>query len=91
MIGAGDLRFLAWAMAAASSVLAVGALTVAGAGAGIGWLWAALHAWMLVRLATLLARFASPPLANHRHRPLNPRAGTETQSTTIKVNTRELT
>ena len=60
MIGAGDLRFLAWAMAAASAVLAAGALTVAGAGAGIGWLWAALHAWMLVRLATLMARFAGP-------------------------------
>lgn len=60
MIGAGDLRFLAWAMVAASSVLAAGALTVAAAGAGIGWLWAALHAWMLVRLATLLARFAGP-------------------------------
>ena len=61
MIGAGDLRFLAaWAMAAASSVLAGRPLTVAGAGAGIGWLWAAPHAWMLVRLATLLARFAGP-------------------------------
>ena len=58
LIGAGDLKFLGVAMVAASSVLAAGALLVVSAGAGIGWLWAALHAWMLVRLAALAWRFA---------------------------------
>jgi putative MATE family efflux protein len=54
LIGAGDTRFLAWAMVAALAVfapLAFMASTLAG-------LWAALDALMLVRLATAGARFA---------------------------------
>ena len=57
LIGAGDLRFLALAMLGASAVLIAGAAVVLGAGLGIGWLWGALHAWMVTRLVTLLWRF----------------------------------
>ncbi len=60
LIGAGDLRFLGIAMVAAGSVLMGGGLVVASTGAGIGWLWAALYAWMLTRIAALLWRFAGP-------------------------------
>src|SRR5690606_12719503 len=58
LIGAGDMRFLAWAMAGAAAVFVPAALAVAGLDAGIGWLWAALGLLMTVRAATLLARFA---------------------------------
>jgi Na+-driven multidrug efflux pump len=53
LIGAGDTRFLAWAMAAAIAVfvpLALAAGDVAG-------LWWALNALILARLLTLLPRF----------------------------------
>lgn len=60
LIGAGDLRFLACGMWLASSVLVAGGLLVLTTGAGIGWLWAALGAWMTVRVVTLLWRFATP-------------------------------
>ncbi len=57
LIGAGDLRFLAYGMALASAVLVAGALIVLEVDAGIGWLWGAIGAWMTVRAATLLYRF----------------------------------
>ncbi|MEZ5247463.1 MAG: MATE family efflux transporter [Acidimicrobiales bacterium] len=57
LIGAGDLRYLAWAMWAAAVVLIGGGLLVLQLDAGIGWLWVALHAWILTRAVTLLARF----------------------------------
>ncbi|MEQ8840046.1 MAG: MATE family efflux transporter [Acidimicrobiales bacterium] len=57
LIGAGDLRYLAWAMGAAALVLISGALLVLRLDAGIGWLWLALHAWIITRAVTLLARF----------------------------------
>ncbi len=60
LIGAGDLRFLAVSMVGAGVVLVGGGLAVVAVGAGIGWLWAALHAWMGTRLALMLWRFASP-------------------------------
>ncbi len=60
LIGAGDLRFLAVSMVGAGVVLVGGGLVVVAVGAGIGWLWAALHAWMGTRLAFMLRRFASP-------------------------------
>lgn len=60
LIGAGDLRFLAYGMWLASGVLVAGGMIVLAAGAGIGWLWAALGAWMTVRVVTLLWRFAGP-------------------------------
>ena len=59
LIGAGDLRFLAISMVGAGVVLVGGALTVLAVGAGIGWLWAVLHAWMASRLALMLWRFRS--------------------------------
>lgn len=57
LIGAGDLRFLAWAMLLASIVLVGAGLSVLALDAGIGWLWAGLHAWMITRLVSLLARY----------------------------------
>ena len=60
LIGAGDLRFLAVSMVGAGVVLTGGGVLVLATGAGIGWLWAALHAWMATRLVLLLGRFAGP-------------------------------
>jgi putative MATE family efflux protein len=57
LIGAGDLRYLAWAMWGAALVLVAGGLLVLRLDAGIGWLWMALHAWIITRAVTLLARF----------------------------------
>jgi putative MATE family efflux protein len=58
LIGAGDARFLAGAMAVAAAVFVPAALAVGALGLGIGWLWAALGLLMATRAATLLARFA---------------------------------
>ena len=60
LIGAGDLRFLAVSMVGAGAVLVGGGLVVVAVGAGIGWLWAVLHAWMGTRLVLMLWRFAGP-------------------------------
>ncbi|MFT5201729.1 MAG: putative MATE family efflux protein [Candidatus Aldehydirespiratoraceae bacterium] len=57
LIGAGDLRFLAYGMWVAAVVLIGSAIVVLLVGAGIGWLWAALHAWLITRAITLLMRF----------------------------------
>ncbi len=59
LIGAGDLRFLAVSMVGAGVVLVGGGLLVVDTGAGLGWLWAALHAWIAARLVMMLWRFAS--------------------------------
>ena len=58
LIGAGDMRFLAVAMAGAAAVFIPLALWVMAAGAGIGWLWGAMWALMAARLVALLWRFA---------------------------------
>ncbi len=58
LIGAGDMRFLAWAMAGAAVVFVPAALAVAGLGLGLGWLWGAVGLLMATRMAALLARFA---------------------------------
>jgi len=57
LIGAGDMRYLAWAMfvSAVAFIPAVAAILVLDL--GIGWLWAALGLLMVVRLVTLGARF----------------------------------
>ncbi len=60
LIGAGDMRFLAVAMAGAAAVFIPLALWVMAADAGIGWLWGAMWALMAARLVTLLWRFATP-------------------------------
>ena len=59
LIGAGDLRFLAWAMVAASAVFVPLAVAVRVLDYGIGWLWGAMVVFMMVRLAMLTARFRS--------------------------------
>jgi Na+-driven multidrug efflux pump len=59
LIGAGDLRFLAAAMAAATvGLFFPGALLVLGLRAGLLWLWGALSLLMIGRLAGVGVRFA---------------------------------
>jgi putative MATE family efflux protein len=58
LIGAGDMRFLAWAMVAAAALFVPAALAVAALDLGIGWLWASLGLLMVTRTVTLGARFA---------------------------------
>ena len=58
LIGAGDLRYLAWAMLAAAGVFVPLAVGVRLADAGIGWLWGALVVFMVARLAGVGLRFA---------------------------------
>lgn len=57
LIGAGSLRFLAVTMWIAAAVLIGGGLLVLATGAGIGWLWFCLAAWLTSRAVMLLARF----------------------------------
>ena len=56
LMGAGDMRYLAVTMVAAAALfLALAGILVA-TGAGLGWLWTAIAALMLARLAALTAR-----------------------------------
>ncbi len=57
LIGAGDSRYLALAMVAASAIYAVLLAIVVGHGATLAWLWAAFTGWMLARGAGLYWRF----------------------------------
>ena len=57
LIGAGDLRFLAWAMGAAALLFVPAALGVLELGLGIGWLWGAFGLLQLARLGALLGRW----------------------------------
>jgi putative MATE family efflux protein len=57
LIGAGDLRFLAWAMAGAAVAFIPAALAVLALDLGIGWLWGAFWLLQVVRLTTLLTRW----------------------------------
>ena len=56
LIGAGDLRFLAWAMVAAAVVFVPLALAVPALDLGIGWLWGAIWVLMVLRAAAVLLR-----------------------------------
>jgi putative MATE family efflux protein len=58
LIGAGDMRFLAWAMAAASALFVAGATAVVTLDLGLGYLWASLALLMATRAALLSWRFA---------------------------------
>ena len=58
LIGAGDMRFLAWAMLGAGLVFVPAAALVLVLGLGIGWLWGAIALLMGTRLVALSARFA---------------------------------
>ena len=60
LIGAGDLRFLAYAMVAVAVVLGTGVALVLVLDAGIGWLWASLAAMQLGRFLLLTARWRTP-------------------------------
>jgi putative MATE family efflux protein len=57
LIGAGDQRYLATAMAISAAVFVPAAGAVLATDAGLGWLWAALALFMVVRAATLLVRY----------------------------------
>lgn len=57
LIGAGDLRYLARAMAAVGAGFAALALVVLRADLGVQWLWAALGLMLIGRLIPLLVRF----------------------------------
>jgi putative MATE family efflux protein len=59
LIGAGDMRFLAWAMVLAAAVFIPCALLVLRYDGGVGWLWASLLLLMIVRLVTLGVRWSS--------------------------------
>lgn len=59
LIGAGDLGFLARAMAASALVFGLWAAGMLATGAGIGWLWAGLTVFMVARGATMAARYHS--------------------------------
>jgi Na+-driven multidrug efflux pump len=55
LIGAGDLRFLAWAMI--GSFAAYAGIALCTANLGMGWLWACLVALMVFRGGAVWARF----------------------------------
>ncbi len=57
LIGAGDLRYLALAMVAATAALIGAGMAVLATGAGIGWVWASLEVWLTIRAITLVVRF----------------------------------
>lgn len=59
LIGAGDLKFLAWAMATAAAVFIPLAILVPALGLGLGWLWGAIWVLMVVRAVGVLWRFRS--------------------------------
>jgi putative MATE family efflux protein len=59
LIGAGDLRFLAWGMVGATAVFIPCAWLVLEFNGGIGWLWASLLLFMVVRLVLLVGRFGA--------------------------------
>ncbi len=57
LIGAGDQRYLAWAMAVAALAYVPLAWAVAVVDAGIGWLWASLVAFMAFRAIGMWHRY----------------------------------
>jgi Na+-driven multidrug efflux pump len=59
LIGAGDLRHLAWAMTLAALAFVPAAVAVRILDLGIGWLWAAIALLMVSRLVALGARWQS--------------------------------
>jgi putative MATE family efflux protein len=60
LIGAGDQRYLAWAMFGAALVFVPGAIAVIAFDLTLGALWWAIGAFMTARAATLVYRFSSP-------------------------------
>ncbi|KAA0233213.1 MAG: DNA damage-inducible protein F [Acidimicrobiales bacterium] len=60
LIGAGDMRFLAWAMVAAAGAFLPLALSVVVFDLGITWLWCAVVVLMATRAGVLYVRFRGP-------------------------------
>ena len=58
LIGAGDMRFLAIAMAGAAVLFIPAALAVPALDWGIGWVWGAIWLLMVARAIPLAIRFA---------------------------------
>jgi Na+-driven multidrug efflux pump len=58
LIGAGDTRYLAVAMVISAAIALALAFTASAAGWGIAGVWAALCAFIVIRLVTCLHRFA---------------------------------
>ena len=59
LIGAGDLRFLAFSMVGAAAIFIPVVLGLAWNGYGIGWIWAALTLFMALRAIPLWIRYRS--------------------------------
>jgi Na+-driven multidrug efflux pump len=59
LIGAGDISYLGRTMAAAALIFAGLAVWILQAGAGLGWLWAAITVFMALRAVTLWWRWRS--------------------------------
>jgi putative MATE family efflux protein len=59
LIGAGDLRFLAFSMVGAAAIFIPVVLGLAWNGYGIGWVWAALTLFMALRAIPLWIRYRS--------------------------------
>ncbi len=57
LIGAGDTRYIAGAMAAATVVFLGATAIVVGAGGSLVWLWVALYAFVIARLVGMMARY----------------------------------
>ena len=57
LIGAGDMRFLAWAMSSAAAIFVPLAILVPALGLGLGWLWGSIWVLMVVRAVGVLWRF----------------------------------
>lgn len=57
LIGAGDQRFLAWAMLGAAAGLGAVLAVVVGLDLGMGWVWLSFATLMAVRAVTLVVRF----------------------------------
>jgi len=58
LIGAGDMRYLAWAMVGAAALFVPVLMLVPILDLGIGWVWAAIAVLMVARMVALSARFA---------------------------------
>ena len=56
LMGAGDMRYLAVSMVAASALFGIAAAVLITTGAGLGWLWTAMFGLMLGRLVALVDR-----------------------------------
>jgi putative MATE family efflux protein len=57
LIGAGDQRFLAFAMVGAAALFIPAVLAVLALGLGIGWLWLSIEVLMVARLVPLAVRY----------------------------------